>query len=168
MNDLINFLLTNSSQSKTYCFKSKTSNPIKHLQDVTKEIPNSSGLYFVFVQGDFYKNRNYLTFNFESKTFSLIYFGKAGGFTKTGKKIEQGLNKRINNVISDSEKNIKDMKRGKYWDLILNEINEQNFYIKYIETEEPLVIENKIYELLNTNSLEYPFLNSKLGRKKTK
>jgi hypothetical protein len=96
-----------------------------------------------------------------------MYFGKAGGHTKAGKKIAQGLNGRINNVVSDSEKNIKDMKRGKYWDLILNEINENNFYIKYIEDEEPILIENKIYELLNVDSLVYPYLNSTLGRPKT-
>lgn len=163
MNTLINSLLTNS-QKDFVCFNSNTSNPIKHLQDVTRGIPNYSGLYFVFVKGDFYKNKKHLNFIFDNTTFSLMYFGKAGGYTKAGKKISQGLNGRINNVISDSEKNIKDMKRGKYWDLILNEINENNFYIKFIENDEPLSIENKIYELLNVNSLIYPYLNSKLGR----
>jgi hypothetical protein len=166
MNILINSLLTDSSQKDFLCFNSNNSNPIKHLQDVTKEIPNSPGLYFVFVKGDFYENKKHLNFIFENTRFSLMYFGKAGGHTKAGKKIAQGLNGRINNVISDSEKNIKDMKRGKYWDLILNEINENNFYIKYLEDEEPILIENKIYELLNVNSLVYPYLNSKLGRPK--
>jgi hypothetical protein len=62
MNILINSLLANSSQKDFICFNSNNSNPIKHLQDVTKEIPNSPGLYFVFVRGDFYENKKHLNF----------------------------------------------------------------------------------------------------------
>ena len=33
---------------------------------------------------------------------------------------EQGLNGRLNNVISDQSIKLKDLKRAKYWEIILN------------------------------------------------
>lgn len=149
-------------------FENSNSDSIKELKCKTHHIPNNAGLYFVFCDENINSGKH-LEFLIKNKPKNLIYFGKAGGFKKRGIKIKQGLHGRINNVVSDSLLELKDVKRAKYWKIIMEKYKIKKFYILCIENENPILVENKIYDLLKINNLEYPLLNKKLGRKlKTK
>jgi len=149
-----------------YNFEFEYSNrdSIKELKCKTHHIPNNSGLYFVFCNENINPEKH-LKFLIKNKPKNLIYFGKAGGFKKSGVKIKQGLHGRINNVVSDSLLKLKDIKRAKYWEIIMDRNKIKKLYILCIEIDNPILIENKIYDLLKANNLEYPLLNKKLGRK---
>ncbi len=161
MNDFMTNLLL-----KTNChfeFDNSNLNPITALKLKTSHIPNNAGLYFVFCDENI-NPKQHLSFLIKNKTKNLIYFGKAGGLKKDGIKIKQGLNGRINNVVSDSLLKLKDIKRAKYWTIIMDNYKIQKLFVYCIEMDNPILTENKIYELLNVNNLEYPLLNKKLGR----
>jgi hypothetical protein len=97
-----------------------------------------------------------------------LYFGKAG-HKKNGELTKQKLKERLNNVISDSSRNLKDVKRAIYWEIILNELRENEFLVIWIGSESNCVSdEQTIYSALKSNKHTYPFLNKKLGRRKEK
>jgi hypothetical protein len=162
----MNEYVTNLLLKTDYYFEFENSNGdvIKELKCKTNHIPNNSGLYFVFCDENI-NSEKHLKFLIKNKPKNLIYFGKAGGLKKSGVKIKQGLHGRINNVVSDSLLELKDIKRAKYWKIIMDKNKINKLFILCIEIENPIIIENKIYDLLKSNNLEYPLLNKKLGRK---
>lgn len=166
MKNYITSLIGLNNSNNIFSFNSNTINPVEELKKSTINVPNTSGLYFVFVKGVFYKDLNHLIFSFNDNEYSLMYFGKAGGLTKKGKIIKQGLKGRINNVISKSKKGFKDLKRANYWELVMKENNITNFIIRYVEVNEPRNVESDIYNFLKIGKLDYPYLNCKLGRPK--
>lgn len=140
-------------------------NPIRHLKEQSASVPDSAGLYLIFCCNKYYSENEHLMFDIDNEQFVLLYFGKAGGITQNGKIIKQGLNGRINNVTSDSSRNFKDIKRAKYWNIIMCEFNIDNMLIFYTENQKPQSIEDEIYSFLDSNGLKYPLLNKKRGRK---
>lgn len=165
MNQIILKLLKENNGS-TFHFSPTELDPVKHLRNVTKNVPNTSGLYFVFIYN--VTDSDHLTFSFDNKKHKLIYFGKAGGLTKKGRLIKQGLRGRINNVVSDSSLGLKDIKRAIYWKIKMDELNTERIIIKYIELLNPSENETRIYRKLNDEKLKFPLLNKILGRKKPK
>ena len=134
---------------------------------MTKGIKNSPGIYLVFCREEISKEYNHLRVSINSTSYTLLYFGKAGGKTKAGKLLTQGLSGRINNVVSDRTRNLKDVRRGKYWKAIMNEFLISSFLVVYNYNEFPLSVEQTIYNYLNNNKLKYPLMNKELGRGKT-
>ncbi|GAB3323656.1 hypothetical protein GCM10027299_20090 [Larkinella ripae] len=157
MKAYIHNLLAESAGSFT--FFSGNATPTIHLRDITREVPNSPGLYFVFVEGHHPTIGDHLHFTFNSIDYTLYYFGKAGGITRDGRVIRQGLFQRINNVVNN------DIPRAKYWDDFMQTRDIKQFNIKYILAGEdnPRDLEGNIYSLLNNNNLDYPIMNSRLG-----
>ena len=145
-------------------FKRNSNSPIRHLKEQTVAVPESAGLYLVFCPYSFKQVEDHLKFTINGELFSLLYFGKAGGITKRGKIIKQGLKGRLNNVISDSQRNLIDVKRAVYWDLIMNEYLIDNFCIYFSLNGNPQELEDTIYFFLDNNSKSYPLMNKKRGR----
>ena len=136
---------------------------INSLSLQSSNVPNCAGLYFVFCENN--ESDNPHIFEILKKEYSLIYFGKAGQF-KDGSFTEQGLNGRLNNVTSDTSRKLKDIKRAKYWEIILNELKKDKFLIIWVETRENCVLEeDSIYDVLKADNISYPFLNKKRGKK---
>lgn len=153
--------------NKSGCFYfTKCKDAIRSLKNSTSDVPNQAGIYLVFSQLIIDKNNSHLHYLINDIQHELIYFGKAGGVTKSGKLIKQGLYGRINNVISDSKRGLKDVKRAIYWNLIMEELDISKIHICYIMNPNPLIIEGEIYHYLNENNLDYPLLNKRLGRKR--
>ena len=71
-------------------------------------------------------------------------------------------------MISDSSRNLKDIKRAKYWEIIMNEKNISILRIVCFICENPSQIEESIYNELDISNKLYPFLNKKRGRNKKK
>ena len=161
MKDLINKILKTHGEN-FFEFTKNNENPVKHLKDNTKLVPNSPGVYLVFSKDK--NNSNHLNFKISNKNYSLLYFGKAGGITNSGRVIIQGLNSRINNVVSDSARGLKDAKRAKYWNQIMLEFGIEKLYVVYQIHDAPQQLENIIYGYLDNNNLEYPLMNKKRGR----
>ena len=105
-----------------------------------------------------------MNYEIELERNELLYFGKAGGLTNKGRIIIQGLKGRINNVISDSSRNLKDIKRANYWNIVMNDFNFIKFIIIYYEHDNPQVVENTIYNFLDESNLKYPLMNKRRGR----
>lgn len=145
-------------------FKRNSNSPIRHLKEQTVAVPESAGLYLVFCPYSFKQVEGHLKFTINGELFSLLYFGKAGGITKGGKIIKQGLKGRLNNVTSDSQRNLIDVKRAVYWDLIMNEYLIDNFCIYFSLNDNPQELEDAIYFFLDNNSKSYPLMNKKRGR----
>jgi hypothetical protein len=158
--------LVTASQKK-FQFEAGKVNPIKHLKEVTYGVPDEPGIYLVFSekQKDL-EGKTHLYFQIDDLSVELLYFGKAGGISSSGKTFAQGLNGRINNVISDSSKNLKDVKRGIYWDLEMSENEESRFTVYYLLCDNPIQAEKAVYNYLDSHSLLYPRMNKKLGRKR--
>jgi hypothetical protein len=148
-----------------YFYFTKCKDAIRSLKNSTSDVPNQAGIYLVFSQLIIDKNKSHLHYQINDTQHELIYFGKAGGVTKSGRLIKQGLNGRINNVTSDSSRGFKHIKRAIYWNSILEEYGMNKIYICYLLNPNPLIIEGEIYNFLNDNDLDYPLLNKKLGRK---
>jgi len=165
MNLLIHEILSDNFQN-FFEFKLSDINPILNLRQVSSKVPDLSGLYLVFCKREINANCLHLKFQINGDDYFLIYFGKAGGITKNGKQIKQGLKGRINNVVSDSQRKIKDLKRGEYWDLIMREQDIDHFYITYLQHNSPQILEEIIYSFLDKKGLSYPYLNKKRGRGK--
>lgn len=166
MHQLINQIIENKGNNH-FEFNGHPSNPVKHLKEQSKAVPNTAGLYLVFTpqkSQEVCKNCAHLYFNIAGQPHELLYFGKAGGFTKTGKVITQGLNGRINNVVSESSRNLKDVKRGAYWNIVMNEFNFQKLTIIYFQHNNPQTLEDVIYSFLDGNNLKYPLMNKRRGR----
>lgn len=157
--------IINSSKEKKFIFNKLTNSPTKQLVEKTKSVPNVAGLYLVFCKEDLCSNEKHLIYSIDETNYTLLYFGKAGGKTMSGKIINQGLNGRINNVVSDSIRKLKDIKRADYWEIFMVENNIENFHVFYFVNDEPTKIENLIYKHLDDNSLMYPLMNKKRGRK---
>jgi hypothetical protein len=165
MQNLINKIIDNKGNNyfEFYC---NSNNPVMHLKEQTKSVPNRSGLYLVFskINTESFKNCAHLNYEIELEWNELLYFGKAGGLTNKGRNIIQGLNGRINNVISDSSRNLKDIRRANYWNIVMNDFNFEKFTIIYIEHKNPQEIENFIYNFLDENNRKYPLMNKRRGR----
>jgi hypothetical protein len=156
-----------SSDNNSFEFIINMNNPIRHLKEQSQNVPNTPGLYLVFrkkITDEDYSKFSHLNYLIDGEYYELLYFGKAGGLTKKGKVIKQGLNGRINNVISDSIRELKDIKRANYWNIIMNEFNISQLRIIYSEISNPQDFENRIYNFLDSNNLLYPLLNKKRGR----
>jgi len=156
--EIKNILETSNGNSFTFQFDAL--NPKKQLKINTVEVPNEAGLYSVFCEENLSIDNNHLLYEINGKYYTLLYFGKAGGITKSGKKTKQGLNGRINNVVSG------DVPRAIYWTGVMKENQIKKFYVFYQIIENPSTTENKIYNFLDSNSKKYPLMNKKRGRKK--
>ncbi len=162
-------IIENILKDKILIFEFEKSDSAVHkLKEQTKNIPNLSGLYFVFCQEKLDEKFKHLEFNLVDLTHTLLYFGKAGGVTLKGNKLKQGLKGRLNNVISDSSRNLKDIKRAKYWEIIMDENNISILRIVCFLSDNPSQIEESIYNELDKSNKIYPFLNKKRGRNKKK
>jgi hypothetical protein len=166
MQNLINNLIENKGNNyfEFYC---NSNNPVRHLKEQTSSVPDKSGLYLVFSKkrnDEFCESCAHLNYEIELERNELLYFGKAGGVTNKGRIIRQGLNGRINNVISDSSRNLKDIKRANYWNIVMNDFNFIKFIIIYYEHDNPQVVENTIYNFLDESNLKYPLMNKRRGR----
>lgn len=166
--EVIESLLKRSQENLAFSFLRTEENQIKNLQNTTKYIPNTDGLYLVFSEKKSEIVSEHLLYTINDKEYILCYFGKAGGTTKQGKILSQGLNGRINNVVSDRYLKLKDIKRAKYWNIIMQSNGIDKFYVRCIEISEPQVIEDEIYEELNSKQLKYPLMNKFRGRKGVK
>jgi hypothetical protein len=113
---------------------------------------------------EFSENCSHLNYKIDLEWHELVYFGKAGGVFKDGKPISQGLNGRINNVISDSSRNLKDIKRANYWNIVMNDHHFEKFTVIYFEHDNPQDIENTIYNFLGEGNKKYALMNKKRGR----
>jgi hypothetical protein len=164
MYEIISDILEKTPKHNFY-FKRNSDSPIQHLKEQTVFVPDSAGLYLVFCPYSFNQVEDHLKFTINGELYSLLYFGKAGGITKRGKMIKQGLKGRLNNVTSDSQRNLIDVKRAIYWNLIMREFNIDNMLIFYKENDNPQLLEEEIYSFLDNNGLNYPLLNKKRGRK---
>lgn len=156
-----------ASGNNYFIFRSEINNSVRHLKDQTEMVPNTSGLYLVFRKKNIEEIANdfsHLNYSIEEEYYELLYFGKAGGLTKSGKVINQGLRSRINNVVSDSSRALKHIKRANYWKIVMNEFNFYSLRVLYTELPNPQSIENIIYDFLDNNNLRYPLLNKKRGR----
>jgi hypothetical protein len=156
MKNIINSVL---KSHLNFEFLNSCDNLIKHLKNETINIPNLSGIYMVFCLEDINKEESHLKFEFNQIRLTLVYFGKAGGYTKTGRKLSQGLNGRINNVVSN------DVKRAIYWKKEMEANNLRKFLVYCLLDENPTIIENQIYDFLDRNNLSYPLMNKKRGKK---
>lgn len=162
---IINIIENNGNNSfEFYC---NENNPVTHLREQSSAVPDSSGLYLVFAQKrnyEFCENCAHLNYEIELAMNELVYFGKAGGVTRNGRMITQGLKGRINNVISDSSRNLRDIKRANYWNIVMNEFDFEKFIIIFFEHENPQDLENIIYNFLAEGNLKYPLMNKMRGR----
>lgn len=163
-NTIIN-LINNAKSKGDFIFKvEKLIGATKSLAIQSKSVPNVPGIYFLFSEAENLHSEH--TFKINGILHNLLYFGKAGQKKDGTLNKSQQLYKRINNVISDSTRGLKDVKRGIYWEIILKELNKEYFKVIWIETNFNCVTdENTIYESLNKNRIEYPYLNKILGRK---
>ena len=139
--------------------------PVLHLKKQTENILDVSGLYFVFYSERIENDFEHLKFEINGIILNLAYFGKAGGITKAGKTINQGLKGRLNNVVSDSSRNLIDVKRAIYWKVVMEEYKIEKFHIIYHFHNQPDEIENSIYNYLNLHKVKYPLMNKVRGRK---
>jgi hypothetical protein len=165
MKDIINTIIKNKN-NKYFEFELNEDNPVKTLKNATELVTNFPGIYLVFSEG--LAKSNHLNFKIFDKNYYLLYFGKAGGITNSGKVISQGLKNRINNVVSDSNRGLKDIKRARYWSIIMLEFGIEKLYVITHVYKNPQKLENLIYEYLDNNKLEYPLMNKKRGRNSIK
>ena len=166
MQELIINIIENTGNNY-FEFNCNENNPVNHLREQTNAVPNSSGLYLVFSKRrneEFCENCAHLNYQIVLEWNELVYFGKAGGVTGNGKVIRQGLKGRINNVISDRSRNLKDIRRAYYWNIVMNEFDFEKFTIIYFEHENPQDLENIIYNFLDDGDYKYPLLNKRRGR----
>jgi hypothetical protein len=163
MNKIICDIIDKTSNHH-FNFERNNNSPIRHLKEQTVSVPESAGLYLVFCPYSFNQVEDHLKFTINGELYSLLYFGKAGGITKRGKIIKQGLKGRLNNVTSDSQRNLIDVKRAIYWNLIMNEFSIDNFCIYFSLHGNPQELEEAIYFFLDNNSKSYPLMNKKRGR----
>lgn len=156
-------LIQNATNKGSFIFKANDgSDPVKALKNATISVPSVPGLYFAFCNDENVMNEH--TFTIDEISYTLLYFGKAGQ-RKNGQITGQKLYKRLNNVVSDSIRNLYDVKRGVYWDIILNELNKEELFVIWIATKENCVKdETMIYDALKNGNHTYPILNKKLGR----
>ena len=167
MIQLVNKLIQNNG-ANNFEFTSNTSHPVRHLKEQTKTVPEKPGLYLVFTQNSKAVSNSkeaHLNYQLNNMNYELLYFGKAGGVTAKGKTIKQGLNGRINNVVSESSRSLEDIKRADYWNIIMNELEVKKFKVLYTENPNPQELEDTIYDFLDQNKLKYPLMNKKRGRK---
>lgn len=148
-----------------FAFHAKNSNPVKHLRMQSHSVPNEPGIYFVFSNPRLNLPSLDMIYHKDGAPMELLYFGKAGGVTSKGKIIKQGLNGRLNNVISDSSRNLIDIKRGSYWQIVMDEHGMETIFIYCVLNSEPQKIEERIYQYLDENKIQYPLMNKKRGRK---
>lgn len=134
-------------------------NPVFSLKQSTHAVPDTAGLYLVFAEKR-QSHLEYLNFQIQEEVYELVYFGKAGGVTSSGRVLKQGLKGRINNVVSG------DLKRGIYWDKEMSNMGCDRFLVLFDELVSPQEMENLIYNYLDDNKYEYPILNKTRGRRK--
>lgn len=156
--------IINTNHNNLFVYNRLSENSVKHLKIQSNLVPNTAGLYLVFCRENIYKANSHLKFEINNINHTLLYFGKAGGTTHSGKIITQGLNGRINNVVSDSKRNLKDVKRANYWTIVMTEYQIETLYVIYYPYQAPQSLENIIYNFLDVNNLVYPLMNKKRGR----
>lgn len=163
-------LITNIIENKgnnSFVFHLNEINPVKHLREQTINVPNRPGLYLVFSKkknNEICENCAHLNYQIENEWNELVYFGKAGGVSREGKVFQQGLNGRINNVVTDNQRILKNIKRANYWNIVMNEYNFEILTIIYIEHQNPQNLENVIYNYIDKGNYKYPLLNKRRGR----
>ena len=165
MQDLINNIIK-KRENNSFEFFCNENMPTVHLRNQTTEVPNRPGLYLVFTRrknDQFCENCAHLNYQIEGIWNELVYFGKAGGVTQRGIILRQGLRGRINNVVSDSSRNLTDIRRANYWNIVMNEYHFEKFTIIYVEHINPQEIERKIYNFLDEGKYKYPLLNKRRG-----
>jgi hypothetical protein len=164
MRNLIESIIVNKGDNY-FEFHSNSDNPVGHLKEQTNSVPKGPGIYLVFTQKeDVCEKCAHLNYEIEGIRSELLYFGKAGGLTKNSGIIKQGLNGRINNVVSDSSRNLRDIRRANYWNIVMNEFGFEIWTIIYHEHSNPQDIENTFYNFLDINNLKYPLLNKRRGK----
>ncbi|QJD80401.1 hypothetical protein [Spirosoma rhododendri] len=152
--------LLNRSSFSHFVFKSEQDKPSKHLREVSKYVPDVSGLYFVFAKEILsMPSEEHLRFYLDKTEYHLLYFGKAGGTTQKGKVINQKLKGRINNVVGNPS-----IKRAVHWNSFMIETGITELYVYWCSEAQPQSVEGSIYNYLNANGLAYPVLNRRLGR----
>jgi hypothetical protein len=147
------------NQGSSFVFESGFIDPIFHLRHVTKSVPNLPGVYLVFAEKSDTKTEH-LRYEIDGLDYELVYFGKAGGFTSNGRRLSQGLNGRINNVVSNDES------RALYWHRSMSEFGCSKFLVIYTLLDHPQELENELYNLLDNGGLQYPILNKRRGRRR--
>ncbi len=157
MKDIISKQL---NTNKHFIFKSKESKPVAHLRDVSKNVPDTDGNYYVFANSNV-DTPEHLKFSLQDSDYELYYFGIAGGISKNGKIGKQKLKGRINNVVGKPS-----IKRAKYWDHEMLKYDIAKLDVYYFENPKPKDTEDYLYLYLNKNVLTYPKLNKKRGRPK--
>jgi hypothetical protein len=162
---LISNIINHSKKRGNFIFSiNKNIGAIKSLSLQSINVPNTPGLYFLFCETENINDPH--VFEIYNKKHSLLYFGKAGQ-KKDGAIVKQGLKGRLNNVITDSKRKLKDVPRAKYWEVILNELSKTSLMILWVETSDNCVeLEETIYEALGSDNITYPFLNKKRGKSK--
>jgi len=141
-----------------FVFNANHENPVKHLKEVSANVPETDGLYYVFAKANL-SSPNHLVFDLDKQQYELIYFGIAGGVTKNGKEGKQKLKGRINNVVGSSS-----IKRAKYWQQEMHKQQIEEFIVFYAIHQNPQLEEASYYTFLNSNGLIYPLFNKKRGR----
>jgi hypothetical protein len=159
MRDYIEQLIL-KKEHNYFVFNVGHEDPVMGLKISTQAVPNSAGVYLVFAENR-QSNLEHLNFQIDGKDYELVYFGKAGGITASGKLLKQGLKGRINNVVSG------DLKRGIYWDNEMSNLGCERFLILYDQLDAPKETENMMYRFLDERKIEYPILNKTLGRPKS-
>lgn len=152
--------LISANNYQSFSFQSGHNDPISHLRTVTRNVPNESGMYFVFAPKDSKRNTPpHVEFGIKGRDYELVYFGKAGGATTKGKNTRQKLNGRINNVVGTPS-----IKRAIYWNVVMSKKIIPYFEVFYCYLDQPQAVEELIYSYLKSNKLDYPMLNGKRGR----
>lgn len=156
-------LVNNSDEKGDFIFKVDAhQGAVKSLRNQSNGVADVAGLYFVFIEHS--EPNDLHSFIINQNPYSLIYFGKAGQ-KSDGTHVKQKLKGRINNVVSVASRNLKDINRGEYWKIILDELSKDKFLIVWMKSNESCVSDEKsIYDALNQGNLEYPYLNKRLGR----
>lgn len=135
--------------------------PARYLNSITQEVPNEEGMYWVFSSKIINPNADHLHFELKNQMVELVYFGKAGG-----ENIKQGLQGRIRNVVSDANRQIKDMQRGTYWALVMQpeDLDIESLFVFYQTMKQAKETEDSFYRFLDHSNKKYPELVKPRGR----
>ena len=132
--------------------------PQRYLSQITQNVPNEEGNFIVFSTKILNPSLLHLHFMLDGQKVELVDFGKAGGVRPNGKPIRQGIYGRINNVVSDSAREIKDMNRGTYWSLVMqpNDLDIPTLLVYYQEFNGAAARKREYLAYLNRNNLAHP------------
>ncbi len=160
--EILDFI--NSNIKQQFVFKNDL-DPVSSLKMLSGDVIDESGIYMVFSNVIINDRSKHLHYHLNSKEQELVYFGKAGGTTKSGIRIKQGLKGRINNVVSDSVLGFKDVRRAVYWSNVMASHKIDELTVLYGYFDEPQRFEDILYTRLDEAALFYPLMNKKRGRR---